>query len=237
MEYLIELRRRLLYCSIFTILVFSILCFYANPLYQLLARPLLMQLPAQNLIATKITATLLVPIKFSFYLSFFLLIPFFSYHLWSFVSPALYKKERKSIWFLLFPTVFLFYLGVFFAYTLVLPLLFHFFIKASPAHVQLLPDIGHYLDFVLGLMFAFGVAFEVPVVVLALVNFRICTIAQLEAARRYVIVLSFVLGMLLTPPDVLSQIFLAIPLWLLYELGLLLAKLFLARLLNSKLGV
>jgi sec-independent protein translocase protein TatC len=225
MEYFIELRRRLLYCFIFTLLVFGILCFFANPLYQLLTRPLLLQLPSQNLIATKITATFLVPVKFSFIVSIFLLIPFFFYHLWWFVSPALYNFEKKTMWALLFPTVILFYLGVLFAYFLVLPLLFRFFVTATPAHVELLPDIGQYLEFALQLLFAFGLAFEVPVVVLVLVNFKIVTLSQLKASRRYVIVMAFIVGMLLTPPDVLSQTMLAIPLWLLFELGLLWAKL------------
>ncbi len=220
MNYLMELRLRLIYCISFTAVVFAILCCFANQLYSLLTKPLLLYLPAQQLIATKITATFLVPMKFTLILTLFLLIPYFFFHIWSFVSPALYKNEKNAIWLLLFPTVILFYIGVLFAYFLVLPLIFHFFIHTAPSEVTLLPDIGQYLDFALQMLFAFGLCFEVPVIVVVLVKFNLCSLQRLRAARRYVIVLAFVVAMLLSPPDVLSQIFLAIPLCLLYELGL-----------------
>lgn len=220
MDYLIELRKRLIYCLALTVLVFTILCFFANPLYQLLTQPLLLNLPSKQLIATKIAATFLVPMKFTFIISLFLLIPYFFYHLWSFVSPALYINEKRTVWLLLFPTLFLFYAGILFAYFAVLPVIFHFFIKTTPAHVALLPDISSYLDFSLQLLFAFGLAFEVPIIVFVLVNFNIVTLEKLRAARRYIIVLAFIVAMLLTPPDIFSQILLAIPLWLLFELGL-----------------
>lgn len=220
MDYLIELRKRLLLCILFTALVFFVLCFFANPLYQLLTHPLLLSLPSKHLISTKITATFLVPMKFTFIISLFLLIPFFFYHVWAFVSPALYIKEKKTVWFLLFPTLILFYFGILFAYFVVLPVIFHFFVDTTPAGVSLLPDISQYLEFALQILFAFGIGFEVPIVVFVLVNFEIVSLEKLRAARRYVIVLAFIVAMLLTPPDVFSQFLLAIPLWLLYELGL-----------------
>lgn len=223
MEYLFELRKRLLYCLLWTSLLFSLLCFVANPLYQLLTIPLVKQFPGTHLIATQITAPFLVPIKFVFILSIFLLIPLFFYHLWAFISPALYPHEKRTIWILIMPSVVLFYSGMFFAYFVILPTVFRFFVNTTPSIVELLPDIGQYLDFSLHILFAFGLAFEVPIVVLVLVLFDVVSIQQLKAVRRYVIVLAFVIGMLVTPPDVLSQILLAIPMWLLYELGLVLA--------------
>lgn len=223
MDYLKELRSRLLYCFSYSMILFVILCFFANQLYNLLTKPLLLYLPAKNLIATKISATFLVPMKFTFIVSLFLLIPYFFYHVWSFISPALYLKEKKTMWLLLFPTIILFYLGVVFAYYLVLPVVFHFFIQTTPAQVTLMPDISQYLDFSLRILFAFGLAFEVPVIVFVLVLFNICSVAKLKSIRRYIIVLSFVIAMILSPPDVFSQTLLAIPLWLLYELGIFLA--------------
>lgn len=225
MEYLIELRKRLLLCITVTLLFFGFLCFFANPLYQIIAQPLLMQMANGHLIATKITSTFLVPIKFVFILSIFLSIPYLLYHAWAFIAPALYAKEKKILWVLLLPSIGLFYLGTVFAYYVVLPIIFRFFVNTTPASVELRPDISQYLDFVLQLLLAFGLTFEVPVVVLVLAYFHVVTLSQLRAGRPYVIVIAFVLGMLLTPPDVISQTLLAIPLWLLYELGLLLAQL------------
>lgn len=227
MEYLLELRTRLLYCVGFTAIVFIFLCLFSNPLYSLLTKPLLLYLPAKNLIATKITSTFLVPMKFTLVVTLFLLMPFFFYQLWSFISPALYKNEKNTVWVLLFPTVILFYLGIAFAYFLVLPIIFHFFIQTTPAQVSLLPDIGQYLDLALQLLFAFGLTFEVPVIVFVLISFNICTLETLRSYRRYIIVLAFVIAMLISPPDVFSQTLLAIPLWLLYELGLVCTALYL----------
>lgn len=225
MEYLLELRTRLIYCFAITLFVFVTLSFFANPLYQMLAKPLLRQLSSQQLIATKLPATFLAPLKLTFMTSLCILVPFFSYHVWSFISPALYSFEKKTVWMLLFPTVLFFYTGVIFAYFVVLPLCFHFFIQATPSFIQLLPDVSAYLEFVLQLLFAFGISFEVPIIIVVLVKFKFFTLLQLQAARRYVIVMAFFMGMLLTPPDVFSQTLLAIPLWLLYELGLIFCRL------------
>jgi sec-independent protein translocase protein TatC len=220
MQYLLELRRRLLYCLVSTLFLFAILCFFANPLYQALAKPLLGKLPASHLIATKISAPFTVPIKFALIMSLFLLIPLFFYHCWAFIAPALYTSEKKLLWLLLVPSVLLFYSGMLFAYFVVLPIVFDFFINTIPVHVELLPDISDYLTFVLQMLFAFGFAFEVPIIVLVIVNCSLVSLTQLKSARRYVIVSAFTFAMLVTPADVLSQILLAIPLWLLYELGL-----------------
>lgn len=227
MEYLLELRKRLLWCFSITAITFCILCFFANPLYQLLAKPLISQFAfKQALIATKIASTFLVPMKFVLILSLFLLSPYFLYHLWAFIAPALYPHERRMTWILLFPSVFLFYVGVCFSYVVVLPILFHFFIKMTPPSVELRPDIGQYLDFTLQMLMAFGLSFEVPIIVLVLVRCHIFSREQLRSARPYIIIGAFVVGMLLTPPDVISQTMLAVPLWLLYELGLWLARWF-----------
>lgn len=205
-------------------MVFLVLSFYANQLYHFLAIPLLEKLPHHSgLIATKITSAFSVPLKFSFIVSIIFATPFILYHIWQFVAPALYVREKRLIWFWLFPSVFLFYLGIFFAYCVALPLIFRFFVSITPPGVELKPDMGQYLDFTLQFLFAFGWAFEVPIVIVALVSFNLITLQQLRSSRPYIILAAFVIGMLLTPPDVLSQCLLAVPLYLLYELGLLLA--------------
>jgi sec-independent protein translocase protein TatC len=223
-NYLLELRKRILLSLLVTILVFFILCWYANPIYHLLAMPLLRQLPVgQGLIATNITSTFFVPFKFVFIVSLLLAAPYFLYHLWCFISPALYTREKKMIWVLLMPSIILFYLGILFTYTLILPLIFNFFVHTTPANVELRPDIGQYLEFTLQLFFVFGLAFQVPVLVLVLLYCNMVSLQQLRDIRPYVIVADFVVGMILTP-DVVSQILLAISLWMLYELGLLLGR-------------
>ncbi len=224
LEHLIELRRRLLYClaSIFTLTI--PLVYFSNPLYQILAQPLLVHLPkGSHLIATGIAAPFLTPLKLSVALAFFLSVPILLYHLWAFVTPGLYQKEKKYIVPLLISSIFLFYLGMAFAYYIVFPLVFGFLSKAAPAVVTVMPDMSHYFDFTLTLFFAFGAAFEVPIATLLLIKTGISTRQSLAAKRPYVIVGAFVIGMLLTPPDVISQILLALPIWLLFELGLLLS--------------
>jgi sec-independent protein translocase protein TatC len=224
-NYLLELRKRILLCLGVTVVMFFILCWYANPIYHLLAMPLLRQLPVgQGLIATNITSTFFVPFKFVFIVSLLLAAPYFLYHLWCFVSPALYTRERKMIWVLLMPSIILFYLGILFTYSLILPLIFNFFVHTTPANVELRPDISQYLEFTLQLFFVFGLAFQVPVLVLVLVYCNMVSLQQLRDFRPYVIVADFVAGMILTP-DVISQLLLAISLWMLYELGLLLGRL------------
>lgn len=223
--YLIELRRRLLYSLYYVIIIFSILLYFSDPIFYVLAKPLLRCLPAgHGLIATGITAPLLIPIKLTLILSLFLSVPFLFYQIWAFITPALHRHEKRVTWLLLLPSVVLFYLGVGFAYVIVFPLIFKFIASIVPPGVNLLPDITQYLTFTLKLFFAFGIAFEVPVVTLVLIWSGITSVEGLAEKRPYVIVLAFILGMLLTPPDVISQVILAIPMWLLFELGLLLAR-------------
>lgn len=228
--YLLELRARLLQCILFLAVIFLLLSFYANQIYHVLALPLLAKLPqGAGLISTRVTATFSVPFKFSFIVSLALSAPYFLYHGWRFVSPALYSKEKRAIWFWLFLSVLLFYAGLLFAYYIALPLMFKFFILITPLGVELKPDISQYLDFTLQILFAFGCAFEVPIIIVAIICCDLVTFEQLKSARPYVIVLAFIVGMLLSPPDVMSQILLAVPLCLLYEVGMLLAKCLRAR--------
>jgi sec-independent protein translocase protein TatC len=222
----LELRNRLLRCLCVVTLLFIIGCYFANSLYHALAVPLMKRLPAnEGLIATQLTSPLWVPFKLAFITALLVAIPFIFYQLWSFVSPALYRKERLRFWPLLGLSIFLFYAGVAFTYFVVFPLLFTFLIHTAPAGVEIRPDISQFLDLCLQLFMAFGLTFEVPVITVLLVSSGWVTLKQLTVARPYVIVGAFVMGMLLTPPDVLSQILLAIPICLLFELGLLLARL------------
>lgn len=223
--YLIELRRRLLYCVYSVVLLFAFLFYFSADLFHLLAKPLLQFLPAeQGLIATGVTAPLLTPLKLSLVVSIFLSVPFILYQVWAFITPALRAHEKRLVWLLLYPSIGLFYVGTLFAYSIVFPLVFKFFSSVVPAGVSFLPDITQYLQFTLKLFFAFGIAFEVPIMTLVLIWSGVVSADKLAQQRPYVIVLAFVLGMLLTPPDVISQVLLAVPMWLLFELGLLLAR-------------
>lgn len=224
-SHLVELRQRLIYSLLAVGIMFIVLFYFAAELYQLLALPLLQQLPdGQQLIATGVASPLFAPLKLSFALSILICLPFLFYQLWTFVAPGLYPNERQLFWPLLFSSVLLFYLGMVFAYFVVFPLIFGFFTAVAPAIVTVTPDISEYLNFTLKLFFAFGVAFEVPVATVLLIRTRVVSIEQLQQARPYVIVGAFVLGMLLTPPDVLSQVLLALPMWLLFELGILVGR-------------
>jgi sec-independent protein translocase protein TatC len=227
-RFLTELRRRLLYSLVFLGVVFAILVYFANDLYTVLALPLLKHLPhGQGLIATNVVASFFVPVELAFVLSLFLAVPYFLYQFWVFIAPALYTHERHLLWPLLLISTLLFYVGIAFAYFVILPLLFGFLTSAAPKGVAVMPDISAYLDFALKLFFTFGLVFEVPVVTIVLVWSGITTREALIKARPYVIVGAFIVGMLLAPPDVLSQTLLAVPLWLLFELGLFLSPLFL----------
>ena len=225
-KYLLELRRRLLYCCGALLISFSVLFYFSKTLFALLAVPLIKHLPENStLIATTITAPLFTPLKFSFLLAVALSIPYFLYQLWAFIMPALYKREQRLMWFLLAPGIILFYIGVSFAYFIVFPLIFKFFAGFVPEGVLLLPDITQYLDFTMKLFLAFGIVFEVPVITIALVLCHIATPKQLSQFRPYVIVIAFIVGMLLTPPELLSQVLLAVPICVLYEIGILLSRL------------
>ena len=228
MIYYWEFRRRFLSLMVIFILCFVPTYYFANSLYSLISDPLLALLPSSDtasFIATDVTTAFFTPLKLAFYVTFFLTAPFFLYHFWSFVSPALYIHEKKLLFAVLVGSSFLFYLGIAFAYWVVLPLLLHFFVVILPEFVQLLPDISQYLSLALKLFLAFGLAFQVPIGVFLLLYYRVVTHTGLSQVRGYVFVGAFVVGMLLTPPDVISQILLAIPMWLLFELGLILGRL------------
>ncbi len=227
LRFLIELRRRLILSAIVITLLFCILAYFSNPLYNLLALPLLKHMPQGSyLIATQVIAPLWIPFKFSMVVSVLIAVPFLIYQAWAFIAPALYAKERKLVWPLLFVSTFLFYLGMAFAYFVIFPLLFGFLAKAAPLHVVVAPDITQYLDFTLKMLLVFGTIFEVPIVTLVLILTGVCKREALIKARPYVIVGAFIAGMLLAPPDVFSQTLLAIPLWMLFEVGLFSARFF-----------
>jgi sec-independent protein translocase protein TatC len=223
--HLIELRSRLLRIFLSIGLIFLPLAFFANDLYALLAMPLLAHMPqGTSMIATEVASPFLTPFKFALVLAIFLGMPVILYHFWAFIAPGLYVHERKMMLPLLAGSTALFYGGVIFAYYVVFPLIFGFFLSVVPQGVAVMTDISKYLDFVLKIFFAFGLAFEVPIVTIVLVWAGATTPEQLVAKRPYVIVGAFVLGMLFTPPDMISQTLLAIPMWLLFEIGVVLSR-------------
>lgn len=225
LPHLIELRRRLLYCLFSYAIVLVPLLFFSNELYTFVAQPILNTLPQGGmLVATKVISPFTTPLKLSMVVSLFILIPLVLYHIWSFVAPGLYAHEKKTIRPVLLFSIILFYAGILFAHFLVLPMALRFFMFIAPEGVTVMTDISHYLDFVLAIYVAFGITFEVPIVTFILIQTGIVSIEQLEKNRAYIIVAAFVLGMILTPPDVISQILLALPLLALFEGGLMLAK-------------
>lgn len=225
-SHLIELRDRLIRVVLGILLSFICLFPFANKLYTLLAQPLIAKLPAgAHLIATAVTTPFLVPLKVALLAALLVSLPHTLYQLWNFVAPGLYAHEKKLIGPLVVSSTLLFLVGMAFAYFLVFPVVFGFFVSTAPEGVQVMTDIGNYLDFVIALFIAFGMAFEVPVIVVALVSFGWVSVEKLKEVRSYVIVGAFVIGAIFTPPDVVSQIMLAVPLWLLYELGILAAGL------------
>lgn len=224
-RHLLELRQRLLRSVIAIVLVFIPLFMFAGEIYTHLAQPLMQALPeGGSMIATDVTAPFLVPFKLALYLSMLLAMPFLLHQCWSFVSPGLYRREKCFARPLLLASVLLFYLGALFAWFVVMPLLFAFFISVAPEGVAVMTDIGAWLGFTMTFVMAFGMAFELPVAVVLLVASGITTPAALSAARAYVVVGCFVAGMLLTPPDIISQSLLAIPMWGLFEAGLLCSR-------------
>ncbi len=225
LRFLIELRKRLLNCLVALIIVFGVLLYFANDLYTLLALPLLKHLPqGHGLIATNVVAPFFVPFELTFVVTLFICVPVFLYQLWAFVAPALYKHERRWVWPLLLLSTLLFYFGIAFAYLVIFPILFKFFTQTAPQGVMVSPDISQYLDFTLKLFFIFGMMFEVPVAIILLIWSGITSREYLIKMRPYAVIAAFIIGMLLAPPDVLSQTLLAVPLWLLFEVGIFLAR-------------
>lgn len=220
-EHLIELRSRILKSVLAVLVIFLPLFYFANPLYEYLAAPLMSYLPeGSTMIATQVASPFLTPFKLTLVLAVFIAVPYILHQLWGFVSPGLYANEKRFAIPLLISSVLLFYTGIAFAFYIVFPLVFGFFTTVAPAGVAVTPDINQYLDFVLKLFFAFGIAFEIPIATMLLVWSGATTVENLKAKRPYVIVGCFVVGMLLTPPDIISQILLAFPMWLLFEFGI-----------------
>ncbi|AGH80455.1 Sec-independent protein translocase subunit TatC [Psychromonas sp. CNPT3] len=224
-SHLLELRDRLLRVIAIVIALFFSLVFFANDIYHYLAIPLTSQLPeGSTMIATDVATPFFTPIKLTIVLSIFIAIPAILYQVWAFIAPGLYKHERKLVAPLVISSAFLFYLGMAFAYFVVFPIAFSFFTSTAPEGVIIATDISSYLDFVLKLFFAFGLAFEIPIATLVLCWTGATTPKQLKEKRPYIVVAAFIFGMLLTPPDIISQTLLAIPMLILFELGLLFTR-------------
>lgn len=225
--HLLELRDRLLRIVLAIGIGFLVLMPFAKDLYNFLSNPLVSQLPDGNkLIAVAVTSPFLIPYKLALLVAFLIALPYIFYQLWGFIAPALYKHEKRLVIPLLTSSVLLFYLGMAFAFFVVLPLMFGILPGFAPDNVDVTPDIGQYLDFVMMIFIAFGIGFEMPIATIILISTGITTREELAKKRPYVIVGAFLVGMLLTPPDVLSQILLAFPMWLLFELGLVASQLF-----------
>jgi sec-independent protein translocase protein TatC len=229
-SHLLELRDRLLRGMVAVVVVLVVLLPFSNDIYTLLARPLLKHMPeGATMIATEVASPFLIPFKLTLFAAIVLAIPFLLYQLWAFVAPGLYQNERRIMLPLLASSTVLFYLGMAFAYYVVFPLAFGFFTSTAPEGVTVMTDISKYLDFVSVVFLAFGIAFEVPVATVLLVWVGVTTPDQLAAKRPYIVVGAFVVGAFLTPPDVISQTLLAVPMWVLFELGVAFSR-FLPRL-------
>lgn len=224
-SHLIELRNRLLRAIIGWLVVFVALFPFADKLYSLLAAPLLSKLPqGAQMIATAVTTPFFVPMKVTMLTAFLIALPWMIYQCWAFIAPGLYAHEKRLIRPLLASAMILFFVGMAFAYFVVFPVVFSFLVGSAPQGVTVMTDIAEYLDFVIGLFVAFGFAFEVPIAVVLMALMGWVSLDQLKESRSYVIVGAFVLGAIFTPPDIVSQCMLAVPLWLLYELGLLVVR-------------
>ena len=222
MSHLFELRDRVVRMVASILIIFICLFYWANDIYSYLAEPLTAHLPeGSNMIAIDVASPFLTPFKLVLMLSVFLSMPVILYQFWAFVAPGLYNNEKRIAGPLLVSSILLFYLGMAFAYYVVFPLVFGFFTSVGPEMVAISTDIGRYLDFVLALFFGFGLAFEVPIATIILVAIGFTTPAKLAEKRPYIIVAAFIIGMFLTPPDVISQVLLAVPMWVLFEAGLI----------------
>jgi len=228
-QHLIELRRSLLRSVIAIALFFLILFPFADEIYNFIAAPIVQAIPGSNLIAIGVISPFLTPLKMSLILAIYVAMPYLLYQLWMFVAPALYRHEKRLILPLVISSTLLFYVGLVFSFYIVFPVIFGFLAGVGPESVNFAPDIQYYLDFILKVSFAFGVAFEVPVVTILLIIFGITTPQKLKKNRSYIIIGSFVLGMILTPPDVISQFLIAIPIWILFEAGLIFSSFFRVR--------
>lgn len=226
LSHLIELRSRLIKISAAVIGLFIVLLPFAQTIFETVAEPLVSVLPGQQMIATEVASSLLTPFKTTFFVALFIAMPVVLYQIWAFVAPGLYKKEKRFAFPLLASSILLFYAGIAFAYFVVFPLVFNFFTAVTPENVEMMTDISSYLDFIIKIVMAFGLAFEVPVATVLVVWTGLTTPAKLGKARPYVFLGCFVIGMFLTPPDIISQTLLAVPVYVLYELGLFMSRFF-----------
>ena len=224
-SHLLELRTRLIRILIFMGLLSMIGIPFASEIYAFVASPLLDILPqGSTMIATQVTSPFMAPLKLVLFSALLVTMPYLFYEIWMFMSPGLYKNEKSFIAPLMISTILLFSFGVAFAYFVVCPIIFKFFIGVAPESIMVMTDISEYLNFIIKLIFAFGIAFEIPVATFLLIRAGIVQKETLVKARPYLIILFFVIGMLLTPPDIFSQLFLALPMWLLFEVGLLISR-------------
>ncbi len=229
-SHLVELRQRLIRALLIVLAIFLCLFYFANDLYTLLSEPLTALLPVgTTMIATDVTSPFFAPFKLTLMASIFLAMPVILHQAWGFIAPGLYSHEKKMAVPLLASSIVLFYAGIAFAYFVVFPIIFGFFTSVGPENVAVMTDISSYLNFVLKLFFAFGIVFEIPIATLLLIWTGAASVESLRAKRAYIIVGCFVLGMLLTPPDVISQSLLALPMWLLFELGIVLGQVLVRR--------
>ncbi len=226
-DHLLELRTRLLHAVLGVLVVFCSLIYFAQDIYQYVAQPLLAVMPeGTQMIATDVASPFFTPFKLTIVLSIFITMPYILYQLWSFIAPGLYKNEKRLIAPLMFGSTLLFYGGIAFAYYVVFPVAFTFFSSVAPDGVTIATDISSYLDFVLKLFFAFGAAFEIPIAIILLCWTGVTSPESLRTKRPYIVVGAFIVGMLLTPPDIISQTMLAVPMLLLFELGIIIASLY-----------
>ena len=224
-NHLLELRSRLLKVVIFFVVLTIVGIPFASEIYDFVAEPMISLLPdGSSMIATQVTSPFMAPIKLVLYVALLFSMPWLFYQAWMYISPGLYKKEKKFAGPLMFSTVVLFFIGVSFAFFVVCPIIFKFFIGMAPESILVMTDISQYLSFIFKLVFAFGIAFEIPIATVLLINSGITTKKSLVKARPYLIVLFLAIGMLLTPPDVFSQLFLAVPMWVLFEIGIIFSK-------------
>ncbi len=226
-SHLLELRTSALKIIMCVVIVTLLLIPFANQIYSFIASPLITKLPeGGSMIATEVASPFFAPFKLTLFCAVFFSIPYILYQTWSFIAPGLYTNEKRLVLPLMISSSLLFYLGVLFAYFLVFPILFSFLTATAPEGIKIMTDINHYLNFILKLFFAFGISFEIPIATILLVKSNIVSVEKLASSRPYVIFFSFFIGMLLTPPDVISQVLLAIPIWLLFEAGLIFSRYF-----------
>tara|TARA_B100001057_G_scaffold45307_5_gene40431 strand:+ start:1288 stop:2043 length:756 start_codon:yes stop_codon:yes gene_type:complete len=229
LSHLIELRSRLLIIAVAVLIAFIILLPFSRDIFTLVSEPLREVLPGNAMIATAVASPLLTPFKLTFFAALFLVMPVVLFQVWNFIAPGLYKNEKRFAIPLLATSIVLFYLGIAFAYFVVFPLIFGFFTSIAPEGVEVQTDITQFLDFITTIVFAFGIAFEVPVATVLIVWAGLTNIEKLAKARPYVFLMAFIAGMFLTPPDVISQSLLAVPVYLLYELGIIMSKIFVSK--------